>query len=154
MPSPFVAVIRVYEVIKTTKKERYRSDILWKCWGARLFLSSHIWEIPWAGGVLERWAVLVCASPYWKRFFLLSFLLPGNNGELVWVDFLGELMRRRCVQIEWGKRLVLFVLECFFYSLQQLLALLLEGGGAWILSCLVLLFAALTTREPLCYWIF
>lgn len=47
-------------------------------------------------------------------FFLLSFLLPGNNGELVWVDFLGELMRRRCVQIEWGKRLVLFCLESVF----------------------------------------
>lgn len=64
-------------------------------------------------------------------------------------------MRRRCVQIEWGKRLVLFslVLECFFTAYNNFLALLLEGGGAWILSCLVLLFAALTTREPLCYWI-
>jgi len=66
---------------------------------------------------------------------------------------LGELLRRRSVQIEMGKAACSFVLRLFFYSLQQLFALL-EGGSAWILSCLVLLFAALTTREPLCYWIF
>lgn len=37
MPSPF-AVIRVYEVIKTTKKERYRSNIFMKVWGGTAVL--------------------------------------------------------------------------------------------------------------------
>ncbi|KAL7948220.1 hypothetical protein V8C42DRAFT_245115 [Trichoderma barbatum] len=53
----------------------------------------------------------------------------------------------------WGKRLVLLSCACFFTAYNNFFALL-EGGSAWILSCLVLLFAALTTREPLCYWIF
>lgn len=47
-----------------------------------------------------------------------------------------------------GESGLFFCLVCFFNSLQQLFALLLEGGSAWILSCLVLPFAALTTREP------
>lgn len=134
------------------KKERYRSEYLMKfvLEAARLFLSSHIWEIPWAGGFLGKMSGS-CLRHYYTgngSFFTTFYYYYWETiGELVWVDFLwGSWLRRRSVQIEPGKAACSFVF-CFLF--RNLLQFLPSGRhSVWI--CPVWFFFSLLwrTREP------
>jgi hypothetical protein len=143
-----------YEVIKDhQKKERYRSEYLMKfvLEAARLFLSSHIWEIPWAGGSWEDERFLFAALLYWKRFFFynLLLLLLGNNRGVGLSRFsLGELIAAPQCANRTGES-GLFICFLFLFSKPVTIPPLWETQRV-DLSCLVLLFAALTNTRALC----
>jgi len=143
-----------YEVIKTNKKKKDIEAISYESVGGH------------GCSCLVTYGKYLGLAGFWKDerflfahhhtgngFFYYFFLLPGNNGELVWVDFLGELMRRRSVQIDWGKRLCPFVLCVFFTAYNNFcpppwrrrrVDSVLSGSS----------FRCSDNTRALCYWIF
>lgn len=119
---------------------------------ARLFLSSHIWEIPWAGGSWEDERFLFAALLYWKRFFFLQPFItitgkqPGSWSESIF--FGGVDCGAAVCKSNRGKRLCSFVF-LFLFSKLVTIPPLWEAQRV-DLSCLVLLSAALTNTRALC----
>lgn len=101
-------------------------------------------------GFLGRWAVLVCASPYWKRFFFFTTFITiigkqsGSWSESIF--FGGVDAAPQCANRTGESGLFFFFCLIFLETCYN--APLWETQRV-DLSCLVLLFAALTnTRAP------
>lgn len=122
---------------------------------ARLFLSSHIREIPWAGGVLGKMSGSCLRHHYTGNgsfcFFLQPFITITGKQSGSWSEsiFFGGVDCGAAVcKSNRGKRLVLLFFCLVFFSKLVTISPLWETQRV-DLSCLVLLFAALTnTRAP------